>query len=215
MAIRSATGASVEEGKTLFITAMPANGYELEEISVLVPITGGLTTDKTSQTSPMSYVVGQKELTIAATFKKTTATDVTVTINKTGDGTVAVTDVGTNAAVANGGTVAQGNNIKIVVTPNAGSKITAFSIDSADQTPITDTGMTVGSYQANSNVTINVTFSEITQENRTITIDSKGTGTGTIAVTDIDDNNKSITNGATVPNGHKIKVVATLPPIAF
>ena len=202
-------GASVEEGKTLFITAMPANGYELEEISVLVPITGGLTTDKTSQTSPMSYVVGQKELTIAATFKKTTATDVTVTINKTGDGTVAVTDVGTNAAVANGGTVAQGNNIKIVVTPNAGSKITAFSIDSADQTPITDTGMTVGSYQANSNVTINVTFSEITQENRTITIDSKGTGTGTIAVTDIDDNNKSITNGATVPNGHKIKVVAT------
>ena len=69
--------------------------------------------------------------------------------------------------------------------------------------------MTVGSYQANSNVTINVTFSEITQENRTITIDSKGTGTGTIAVTDIDDNNKSITNGATVPNGHKIKVVAT------
>ena len=202
-------GASVEEGKTLFITAMPANGYELEEISVLVPITGGLTTDKTSQTSPMSYVVGQKELTIAATFKKTTATDVTVTINKTGDGTVAVTDVGTNAAVANGGTVAQGNNIKIVVTPNAGSKITAFSIDSADQTPITDTGMTVGSYQANSNVTINVTFSEITQENRTITIDSKGTGTGKIAVTDIDDNNKSITNGATVPNGHKIKVVAT------
>ena len=202
-------GASVEEGKTLFITAMPANGYELEEISVLVPITGGLTTDTKSQTSPMSYVVGQKELTIAATFKKTTATDVTVTINKTGDGTVAVTDVGTNAAVANGGTVAQGNNIKIVVTPNAGSKITAFSIDSADQTPITDTGMTVGSYQANSNVTINVTFSEITQENRTITIDSKGTGTGTIAVTDIDDNNKSITNGATVPNGHKIKVVAT------
>ena len=201
-------GASVEEGKTLSITAMPTTGYELEKISVLVPITGGLSLDKESQTSPMSYMVGQKDLTIAATFKETAA-DVTVKINKTGNGSVTVTDVVTGSQIDSGNKVTSGSKIKIVVAPDAGNKITAFSINSADQTPITDTGMTVESYQANSNVTIDVTFSEITQENRTITIDSKGTGTGTIAVTDINDSDNPITNGATVPNGHKIKVVAT------
>ncbi len=138
-----------------------------------------------------------------------TATDVTVTINKTGNGSVTVTDVNTGSQIDSGNTVTSGSKIKIVVAPDVGNKITAFSINSADQTPITDTGMTVESYQANSNVTIKVTFSEITQENRTITIDSKGTGTGTIAVTDINDSDNPITNGATVPNGHKIKVVAT------
>lgn len=204
-----ADGASVEEGKTLSITAMPTTGYELEKISVLVPITGGLSLDKESQTSPMSYMVGQKDLTIAATFKETAAADVTVKINKTGNGSVTVTDVVTGSQIDSGNKVTSGSKIKIVVAPDAGNKITAFSINSADQTPITDTGMTVESYQANSNVTIDVTFSEITQENRTITIDSKGTGTGTIAVTDINDSDNPITNGATVPNGHKIKVVAT------
>lgn len=122
-------GASVEEGKTLSITAMPTTGYELEKISVLVPITGGLSLDKESQTSPMSYMVGQKDLTIAATFKETAA-DVTVKINKTGNGSVTVTDVVTGSQIDSGNKVTSGSKIKIVVAPDAGNKITAFSINS-------------------------------------------------------------------------------------
>ena len=104
-----------------------------------------------------------------------------------------------------GGTINDGESLTLTAVADEGYEVKSFTVTMVGDS---STNLATGNTATISSVTgaVNAT-AEFKLIDRKITINS--TGSGTIVVTDTDDGNKTINSGDTIPNGHKIKAVAT------
>ena len=134
------TGATVEAGTSITVTATPDEGYELETLTV-----GGKTF-----TSGESYVV-EANTEIVATFAEVPPTMYTVSWEEPENGTLTVTtDTGT---LQSGATVEAGTSITVTATPAEGYQLETLTVDGE----ALENG---ASYAVNSDVEIVATFVE-------------------------------------------------------
>ena len=134
------SGATVEAGTSITVTATPDEGYELETLTV-----GGKTF-----TSGESYVV-EANTEIVATFAEVPPTMYTVSWEEPENGTLTVTtDTGT---LQSGATVEAGTSITVTATPAEGYQLETLTVDGE----ALENG---ASYAVNSDVEIVATFVE-------------------------------------------------------
>ncbi len=135
------SGATVEAGTSITVTATPDEGYELETLTV-----GGKTF-----TSGESYVV-EANTEIVATFAEVPPTMYTVSWTEPENGTLTVTtDTGT---LQSGATVEAGTSITVTATPDEGYELETLTVGGE--------AFTSGeSYVVEANTEIEATFAEV------------------------------------------------------
>jgi|GEM_PF-4697959 len=178
------SGATVEAGTSITVTATPDEGYELETLTV-----GGKTF-----TSGESYVV-EANTEIVATFAEIPPTMYTVSWAEPENGTLTVTtDTGT---LQSGATVEAGTSITVTATPDEGYELETLTVGGE--------AFTSGeSYVVEANTEIVATFAEVpptmytvswTADNCDITVE---TAEGT-----------TVENGGEVAEGTELTITAT------
>ena len=178
------SGATVEAGTSITVTATPDEGYELETLTV-----GGKTF-----TSGESYVV-EANTEIVATFAEVPPTMYTVSWEEPENGTLTVTtDTGT---LQSGATVEAGTSITVTATPDEGYELETLTVGGE--------AFTSGeSYVVEANTEIVATFAEVpptmytvswTADNCDITVE---TAEGT-----------TVENGGEVAEGTELTITAT------
>ena len=178
------SGALVEAGTSITVTATPDEGYELETLTV-----GGKTF-----TSGESYVV-EANTEIVATFAEIPPTMYTVSWAEPENGTLTVTtDTGT---LQSGATVEAGTSITVTATPDEGYELETLTVGGE--------AFTSGeSYVVEANTEIVATFAEVpptmytvswTADNCDITVE---TAEGT-----------TVENGGEVAEGTELTITAT------
>ena len=135
------SGATVEAGTSITVTATPDEGYELETLTV-----GGKTF-----TSGESYVV-EANTEIVATFAEVPPTMYTVSWTEPENGTLTVTtDTGT---LQSGATVEAGTSITVTATPDEGYELETLTVGGKTFT-------SGESYVVEANTEIVATFAEV------------------------------------------------------
>ena len=135
------SGATVEAGTSITVTATPDEGYELETLTV-----GGKTF-----TSGESYVV-EANTEIVATFAEVPPTMYTVSWTEPENGTLTVTtDTGT---LQSGATVEAGTSITVTATPDEGYELETLTVGGKTFT-------SGESYVVEANTEIEATFAEV------------------------------------------------------
>ena len=178
------SGATVEAGTSITVTATPDEGYELETLTV-----GGKTF-----TSGESYVV-EANTEIVATFAEIPPTMYTVSWTEPENGTLTVTtDTGT---LQSGATVEAGTSITVTATPDEGYELETLTVGGKTFT-------SGESYVVEANTEIEATFAEVpptmytvswTADNCDITVK---TAEGT-----------TVENGDEVAEGTELTITAT------
>ena len=178
------SGATVEAGTSITVTATPDEGYELETLTV-----GGKTF-----TSGESYVV-EANTEIVATFAEVPPTMYTVSWAEPENGTLTVTtDTGT---LQSGETVEAGTSITVTATPDEGYELETLTVGGK--------AFTSGeSYVVEANTEIVATFAEVPPTMYTVSWTADNCDI-TVETTD----GTTVENGGEVAEGTELTITAT------
>ena len=178
------SGATVEAGTSITVTATPDEGYELETLTV-----GGKTF-----TSGESYVV-EANTEIVATFAEVPPTMYTVSWAEPENGTLTVTtDTGT---LQSGATVEAGTSITVTATPDEGYELETLTVGGKTFT-------SGESYVVEANTEIVATFAEIPPTMYTVSWTADNCDI-TVETTD----GTTVENGGEVAEGTELTITAT------
>ena len=178
------SGATVEAGTSITVTATPDEGYELETLTV-----GGKTF-----TSGESYVV-EANTEIVATFAEVPPTMYTVSWAEPENGTLTVTtDTGT---LQSGATVEAGTSITVTATPDEGYELEILTVGGKTFT-------SGESYVVEANTEIVATFAEIPPTMYTVSWTADNCDI-TVETTD----GTTVENGGEVAEGTELTITAT------
>ncbi len=112
-------GSSVAEDTVLVITATPDSNYQLAK--------DGLKVNNKPHASGKTYTVGKNDIAISATFEEISATEYTVSISSTSNGSVTVKD-GQGTTISSGSKVAEGTEITITAAPAQGYALSGLTV---------------------------------------------------------------------------------------
>ena len=178
------SGATVEAGTSITVTATPDEGYELETLTV-----GGKTF-----TSGESYVV-EANTEIEATFAEVPPTMYTVSWAEPENGTLTVTtDTGT---LQSGATVEAGTSITVTATPDEGYELETLTVGG-------ETFTSGESYVVEANTEIVATFAEVPPTMYTVSWTADNCDI-TVETTD----GTTVENGGKVAEGTELTITAT------
>ena len=178
------SGATVEAGTSITVTATPDEGYELETLTV-----GG-----EAFTSGESYVV-EANTEIVATFAEVPPTMYTVSWAEPENGTLTVTtDTGT---LQNGATVEAGTSITVTATPDEGYELETLTVGGKTFT-------SGESYVVEANTEIVATFVEVPPTMYTVSWTADNCDI-TVETTD----GTTVENGGEVAEGTELTITAT------
>ena len=176
-------------GDEITLTITPAEGYELESVTVT-----GVNTNVAVTVTDGKFTMPADDVTVSATFKKSTYT---VTVNPVENGTV----------VANPTSGNMGDEITLTITPAEGYELETLTV-MMGETPVTVAADNTFTMPAG-NVVVSATFREIPVTTYTITVNPSDNGTVTPSKTEAAEGDV-ITLTVTPAEGYELETLTVM-----
>ena len=158
----SASPTTAAAGASVTLTATPADGYELEAITVKDANSADVAvTQDTSNKSKYTFTMPESNVTVSATFTVIPPTTYTVTVAST---------IEHGSVSASPTTAAAGAKITLSATPESGYELSAYSVTDANGSAVTVSNNSFT--MPESNVTVSATFTVIPPTTYTVTVAS-------------------------------------------